>query len=120
MPNDHYLKELQACCLAYPEATQEHTFETETFRVRSKIFAMHSVRDDRGSVWVKGRPGDQEMLIGAAPDRFYKPPYLGPNGWIGIWFDEDADWEEINDLIETSYRLIAPKKLAALLDQPAG
>lgn len=117
MKSDGFLTELQAICLALPEATQQYTFESETFRVRSKIFAMHSANDNEGAVWVKGRPGDQELLMSAAPDRFFKPPYLGPKGWIGIRFTEATDWDEVADLVETSYRLIAPKKLAALLDQ---
>jgi predicted DNA-binding protein (MmcQ/YjbR family) len=113
MKSDAYLTELQAICLALPEATQQYTFESETFRVRSKIFAMHAANEQEGAVWVKGQPGEQELLISAAPDRFFKPPYLGPKGWIGIRFSEDTDWDEVADLIETSYRLIAPKKLVA-------
>jgi predicted DNA-binding protein (MmcQ/YjbR family) len=118
MTNNGFLAPLQAICLALPEATQQYTFESETFRVRSKIFAMHSVNDGGGAVWVKGRPGDQELLISAAPERFFKPPYLGPKGWIGIRLNSETDWDEVTDLVETSYRLIAPKKLGAHLDRP--
>ena len=116
MNNHGFLAELQAICLALPEATQQYTFESETFRVRGKIFAMHSVDNGEGAVWVKGRPGDQELFIAAAPDRFFKPPYLGPKGWIGIRFSDETDWDEVSDLVVTSYRLIAPKKVSAQLD----
>ncbi len=110
-----WLERIQAICLEFPEATQRYTFESETFRVREKIFAMFSAGEGGADVWVKGRPGDQEMLIAANPARFFKPPYLGPKGWIGIRLDTDCDWGEVADLIDTSYRLIAPKKLSALL-----
>lgn len=109
------LAQMQAICLGFPEATQRFTFDSETFRVREKIFAMFSAEGEIGNVWVKGRPGDQEMLIAADPDRFFKPPYLGPKGGIGIHLNLETDWDEISDLIDTSYRLIAPKKLSAQL-----
>ncbi len=111
------IAELRKICLALPEATETRTWENETFRIRKKIFAMHASGDAPAQAWVKGRPGDQEMLIAAAPERFFKPPYLGPSGWIGICLNEATDWEEIEDLVETSFRLVAPKKLAALLDR---
>jgi len=110
-----YLERIQGICLEFPEAAQRYTFESETFRVREKIFAMFSADGDDAEVWVKGRPGEQEMLIAANPARFFKPPYLGPKGWIGIRLDAECDWGEVTDLIDTSYRLIAPKKLSALL-----
>lgn len=113
------LERLRTICLALPESVETHTFDTEVFRVRKKIFAFYGRDDGASHVWVKGRPGDQEMLIAAASDRFFKPPYLGPKGWIGIRLTGTTDWEEVEDLIETSYRLIAPKKLSALLDEPA-
>ncbi len=112
------LDPLRRICLALPEATQQRTWESETFRVRAKIFAMYSNDDGPPQVWVKGRAGDQEVLISAAPNRFFKPPYLGPKGWIGIWLGENTDWDEVEDLVSTSYRLVAPKRLSALLDPP--
>jgi predicted DNA-binding protein (MmcQ/YjbR family) len=106
---------LQAFCLSLPEAAEQETWDTPTFRVRNKIFAMAQRGDGRLSVWCKARPGVQEMLIGADSGRFFKPPYVGPKGWIGIRLDDDADWDEVDDLIEESYRMTAPKRLSALL-----
>ena len=57
-------------------------------------------------------------LVEAAPERFYVPPYVGPKGWIGIYLGDETDWDELADLVEESYRMTAPKRLAALLDQP--
>ena len=108
---------LQALCLSLPEAIEQETWEAPTFRVRNKIFAMVRSGEGRVSVWCKARPGVQEMLISADPGRFFKPPYVGPKGWIGIHLDDEVDWDEVEDLVEESYRMTAPKRLSALLYQ---
>jgi hypothetical protein len=55
-------------------------------------------------------------MVGAAPDCFFVPPYVGPSGWIGIWLDGVVEWDDVADFVRDSYRLVAPKKLCALLD----
>ena len=52
-------------------------------------------------------------MIQAAPDRFFKPPYVGPSGWIGIFLDRGVDWAEVGELLRDAYLLTAPKRLAA-------
>jgi predicted DNA-binding protein (MmcQ/YjbR family) len=120
MTNAAHYTELQRICLALPEATEQETWEAATFRVRGKIFAMTSGAEDRSEVWCKAGAGVQAMLIAADPGRFFSPPYLGPKGWIGIRLNDETDWDEVSDLIEESYCLIAPKRLAAQLERPAG
>jgi predicted DNA-binding protein (MmcQ/YjbR family) len=108
---------LRQVCLALPGAVEKETWETPTFRVRDKIFAMANVADGRMGVWCKAPPGAQAILVAAAPDRFFRPPYVGHKGWIGIWLDDGTDWDEVADLIGRSYRMTAPKRLLRL---PAG
>ena len=72
--------------------------------------------DGRTSMWCKAPPGSQLILIGADPDRFFAPPYVGPKGWIGMRLDNGPDWEEVAGLVRRSYRLIAPRRLAARAD----
>jgi predicted DNA-binding protein (MmcQ/YjbR family) len=116
---DSGLERLREVCLAFPEATEKLTWEdSHTFRVRNKIFAMtgNDKKDGRIGIWCKAEPGAQEVLVGAEPDRFFIPPYTGRNGWIGIYLDDGTDWGAAGALVGDSYRLVAPKKLAALLD----
>ena len=118
--SDELLTRLRAVCLALPEATEQRTWETTaTFRVRGKIFAMHNPGGDGETLSCKAPPGMQELLVGSAPERFFVPPYVGHNGWIGVRLDSDADWEEIADLVSESYRMTAPKRLVALVDRGA-
>lgn len=109
---------LRALCMALPEAEERETWEIPTFRVRDKIFAMAHPDKGRPSVWMKAPRGTQALLTEAAPDRFFSPPYVGHKGWIGVWLDVDPDWDEMRALVERSWRMTAPKRLAATLPDP--
>lgn len=106
---------LRAICLALPETEEKQAWGDPTFRVRDKIFAMEKRGDGRISLWCKAPLGSQEILVGADPDRFFVPPYVGHKGWIGMRLDNDPDWDEVATIVTRSYRLIAPKRLAAQL-----
>lgn len=83
-----------------------------TYRVRDRIFAMEKRGDGRISLWCKAPGGSQAVLVGADSERFFVPPYVGPKGWIGMRLDDGPDWDEVAALVQRSYRLIAPKRLA--------
>ena len=107
------LSRLRALCLALPDAVEKTTWDVPTFRIRDKIFAMVHDTGGRAGVWCKAPPGAQGILIEAAPFRFFRPPYVGHRGWIGIWLDAELDWPEMEDLIGRSYLMTAPKRKAA-------
>jgi predicted DNA-binding protein (MmcQ/YjbR family) len=110
-------RRVQALCLKLPEAEERQTWEIQTFRVREKIFALYGTGTGSPALTCKAPPGVQQILVGSDAARFYVPPYVGHKGWIGIRLDEAADWAEIEALVTRSYRMTAPKKLAAQLDQ---
>lgn len=112
---------LRKLCLALPESTEVEAWGEPTFRVRNKLFAMFAGKDNhhgagRNAAWIKASPSNQALMIDAHPDRFFKPPYVGPSGWVGVWLNSETDWKEVNELLRDGYRMIAPKKLGALLD----
>jgi hypothetical protein len=111
------VERLRAVCLALPQTTEGGGVGDPTFRVREKIFAMQHGVDGRPSMWCKAPPGGQAALVGSDPDRFFVPPYVGCHGWVGMWLDVEIDWDEVADLVEESYRMTAPKRLAAMLEQ---
>lgn len=115
------LTRLRRLCLSFPEAHEVEAWGEPTFRVRNKLFAMYAAADNhhgggRPGVWCKAAPGNQSLMVRAAPARFFVPPYVGPSGWIGIHLDRSPDWDEVRELLTDSYRLIAPKRLVARLD----
>lgn len=107
---------LRRLCLALPEAEERETWERPTFRVQDKIFAMPRERDGRWAVWLKAPKGSQEVLLAADPARFFVPPYVGPKGWVGVMLEPAPDWDEVAGLVARSYRLVAPRRLAALVE----
>jgi hypothetical protein len=115
------LARLRKLCLALPEAHEVEAWGEPTFRVRNKLFAMYAAANNhhgggRPAVWCKAAPGNQELMVHAAPERFFVPPYVGPSGWVGVWLDRGPDWGELEGLLRDSYRLVAPKRLAARLE----
>lgn len=109
------IQHLRAICLTLPEATEGEGVGSPSFRVRDKIFAMHHPADGHPSMWCKAPRCFQEMIVSAEPERFFVPPYVGHNGWIGVWLDVELDWDHIAELVEESYRMTAPKRLLKLL-----
>jgi hypothetical protein len=75
--------------------------------------------DDRVAFWCAAPPGAQETMVAAAPDRYFVPPYVGGRGWLGVYLDVPIDWDEIADIVEDAYRVVAPKRLVAMLDEHA-
>jgi hypothetical protein len=103
---------LRAICLALPEATEQETWSVPTWRVRKRIFCLWSPMEGAAAaLWCKAPRGAQEMLVEAAPERFFRPPYLGHKGWIGLRLTGRVDWAEVEALVLRSWRMTAPRKL---------
>ena len=109
---------MRTLCLALPETFELETWDHPTFRVgsgRGKIFCIAA--GDGSSIRLKADPAEREALL-AQGDPFYLPAYVGHKGWVGVDLDDRTDWEEIAELIATSYCLIAPKRLAKTVTTP--
>jgi predicted DNA-binding protein (MmcQ/YjbR family) len=113
------IERVRRLCLALPEAFELEAWEHPTFRVgsgRGRIFC--TAAPDGSSITVKADPIEREALL-AQGEPFYVPPYVGSKGWLGVRPDDPGtSWEEVAELIATSYCLIAPKRLAHLVTSP--
>ena len=110
---------LRAIALALPEATEKLSHGEVSFFCRKQFVMVddHHHGADHLAFWCAAPPGAQEVLVANDPERFFRPPYVGHRGWIGVYLDVPAvDWDEIEMLVTDAYRLVAPKKLVALLD----
>ena len=96
-----------------PETTEKLSHGEPTFFVRKKVFAMFANNhhnDGHIAVWIPAPPGLQGALIKASPETFFKPPYVGVRGWVGIELD-CIDDEELASHIHEGWRMVAPKRL---------
>ena len=117
------LPRLRALCLALPEVTERISHGEPTWFVRDKkVFVMYAGRhhDDRVGFWCAAGPGEQEAQIGTDPERYFRPPYVGGRGWLGVRLDVDVDWAEVAEVVSDAYRQIAPARLRAQLDAADG
>ena len=109
MPEDG-LTRVRNACLDFPEAVEKETWDAPTFRVTDKIFVKVG-GGERQTIWCKARPGVQEMLVQADPERFFRPPYVGHRGWLGVRLDRGLDRDELAGIAEDAYAEVAPPKL---------
>ncbi len=112
METEH-LRRVRRICSGLREVTERLSHGEPTFFVRKKVFAMFANNhhnDGHVAVWIPAPPGVQAALIGAAPDTFFHPPYVGVRGWVGVELDQIDD-EELTTLIRAEWQMVAPKKL---------
>ena len=116
-PEDPRLLRLSEICLALPGAAREAMGEHAAFLVRGKKFAyflFNHHQDGRIALVCRALPEEQEALLAMGEERFFKPAYLGPRGWIGIRLDLDpVDWEEVADFVAESFELAAASRRGA-------
>jgi hypothetical protein len=109
---EKHIERVRRICLALPGATEKLSHGEPTFFVK-KVFAMCSNNhhnDGHVAVVIPAAIGIQEMLIKTSPKKFYRPPYVGSSGWVGIELARVTD-QELAFHIQEAWRLIAPKKL---------
>ncbi|GAA1802508.1 MmcQ/YjbR family DNA-binding protein [Luedemannella flava] len=118
------LARVRAICVAFPEVTERPSHGAPTWFVRDrKTFVMlwADGHHDNGfpHLWCAAPSGAQQELIASDGQRFFRPPYVGHRGWVGVRLDGDVDWAEIGEVCEDAYRTIAPASLVARLGPDA-
>jgi hypothetical protein len=118
------LERLRAICLALPEVSERPSHGAPAWFVRDRRPFVHLWPDghhqqDFPHLWCAAPPGLQEELIAADPNLFFRPPYVGHRGWLGMRLDGDPDWNEIAVLCRDAYRVVAPVTLVRALDAGA-
>jgi hypothetical protein len=112
MPRSAPIGKLRKICLALPDVVEKEAWGEPTFRVRGRMFAMYdNNHHDAGriAVWCKAPLGFQSMMVAEAPERFFVPPYVGANGWVGVRLDLDVDWKEIAGVVQQAHRVAVEK-----------
>jgi hypothetical protein len=108
-----HLERVRRICEAFPETEERLSHGEPTFFIRKKVYAMCANNhhgDGRIAVWLPAPPGMQAMLVERSPEKYFKPPYVGVRGWIGVNLecvsDDELEWHVLE-----AWRLVAPKRL---------
>ena len=120
------LARVRDIALALPEVTERLSHGAPCFFApngRPICYFHDHHNDERVALWCPAPPGAQEDLVAADPERFFKPP-TSSNGtfsdWVGIFLDTTGgarvDWDEIAELLEDAFRMVAPATAVAELD----
>ena len=122
---DPMLGRVRAIAGALPDAQEKVSHGRPAFFTK-KVFAYYgaSVKVDGEYVQhpqsIMVLPEDDERRALVEDPRVFVPAYLGPSGWIGLDLDADTDWDEVAELLDPSFRITAPKRAVARLDDAQG
>ena len=114
------LARVRSLCLAFPQTEQRESHgEPCWFAGGKKTFvaAAQEHHDDRTAIWAAAPEGVQSALVASEPERYFRPPYVGHRGWVGVYLDvDDIDWPHVEEIIEDAWHTVAPKRLIAAFD----
>lgn len=114
------LSGLRAICGSFPEVTERPSHGAPTWFVRGKKSFATAWLDGHHDLtfphlWCAAGPDVQGALVASRPEVFFRPPYVGHRGWLGVRLDGELDWDLLADLLRDAYRTVAPARLAARL-----
>ncbi len=117
---DRELARVRKVCGSLPEVTERPSHGSPAWFVRDKKTIAMFVDDHHGDgilgIWCAAPPGVQEQMIDEEPDVFFRPPYVGHRGWIGVRLGRTVTDAELRSILEDAFRVVAPKTLVARLD----
>jgi len=109
---EEHLQRVRRICATLPETSEKISHGEPTFFTKKKVYAMFANNhhnDGHIAVWIAAPPGLQAMLVKTEPEKFFRPPYVGVKGWIGIELGAISDEELSLHLVE-AWRLIAEEQ----------
>jgi len=120
MPPAPPLERVRQLCLAFPRTAERLSHGEPTWfaggRASFVMYADHH-HDDREAFWAAAPDGVQAALVADDPERYFRPPYVGMRGWVGVYLDvPDIDWDRVEVVVEDAWRCVAGKRLQAEAD----
>lgn len=117
------MERVQLLCMDLPATEQRESHgEATWFAGGKKVFVMAADQhhDERVAIWAAAPEGVQSALVAADPERYFRPPYVGTRGWVGVYLDvPDIEWDRVEEIVESAWRCVAPKRLVVAMDREA-
>jgi hypothetical protein len=118
--SERLIERARKICSALPDAVEKLSHGEPTwFAGKGKVYASiddHHHGAPHCSLWLPLPPGAQQTLVASDPDRYFRPPYVGHKGWVGVVLDGKPDWKTVAALVEEAYRHVASARLVEKLD----
>jgi hypothetical protein len=114
------LTRVRRICGSIPGITEKLSHGAPTFFTPKRVFAMFADNhhdDGHVAVWLPAAPGVQAALIEEAPETYFRPPYVGVSGWIGVEVSKVGD-EQLGALIREAFRVVGAKPAAPRSSKP--
>jgi hypothetical protein len=105
--------------MSFPEVTEKISHGAPAFFVKKQFVMLWSNGHHDHQfphLWCAAPVGAQVELVETEPERFFRPPYVGTRGWLGVRLDRQVDWDELSAICEDAYRTVAPPKMIAALE----
>jgi predicted DNA-binding protein (MmcQ/YjbR family) len=111
-------------CLAFPQVEEFESHGSPNYRARAgarkgKVFAVWALNhhgDGHVALWLNTPAMEQSRLL--ALPHVYKPPYVGPSGWIAVELNRGASWKRVAELVHMAYLNSTPPRLAVGVTGP--
>jgi hypothetical protein len=118
---DRLVDRIREACSTLPEVEERPSHGAPTFFVRGKksfvsVWVDGHHDNEFPHLWCAAPAGTQAELIAGDPDTFFRPPYVGHRGWLGVRTDRGIEDAELRELCQEAYRTVAPAALVARLD----
>lgn len=113
--DDRLLARVRALCATLPGSAEKEAWGRPTFRAAPKIYAVYGSHEGHSTALIIKPDPDEAPALREDP-RFFSPKYYGPSGWLAIDLDDATDWDEVAELLASSFRQVAPARLVAELD----
>jgi len=107
------IEQVRKICLALLGVTEKISHREPAWFVNKRLFVMFADKhhDNRVAVWCAAPEGAQQAMIESDPEHFFRPPYVGVRGWVGVYLDVPLDWKDVEDVIAQAHRTILAKAL---------
>lgn len=111
--------EISTLCLSFPGTSERNSHGAPTFFINDKLsyvqYRVNHHGDGRIALWCSAPAGIQSLLIDTTPEIYFRPPYVGHLGWVGMRLDKNVDWVDISGMIKEAYLNRAPKKYRKMM-----
>lgn len=112
-------EEIRSLCLSFPSTSERISHGAPTFFINDKIsFVQYRVNhhgDGRIALWCSAPEGIQTLLIETTPEIYFRPPYVGHLGWVGMRLDKNVNWSDVSGMVGDAYLNKAPKKYREMI-----